>query len=99
MGYGSYGGIAKLDSGTNWTGEDGTYKLTTLLYAGTRIRTFHPKGTDQSTNYYSPQMMVGTEDGQVLLWGYSNNNNLGHHATATWSSTGRSMMFGGGVGR
>ena len=21
------------------------------------------------------------------------------HATATWSSTGRSMMFGGGVGR
>ena len=22
-------------------------------------------------------MMVGTDDGQVLLWGYSNNNNLG----------------------
>ena len=37
-------------------------------------------------------MMVGTDDGQVLLWGYSNNNNLGH-ATATWSSTGRSMMW------
>ena len=43
-------------------------------------------------------MMVGTEDGQVLLWGYSNNNNQ-VLPLATWSSTGRSMMFGGGVGR
>jgi len=43
--------------------------------------------------------MVGTEDGQVLLWGYSNNNNLGHHATATWSSTGRAMMWNAGIGR
>ena len=100
FGYGGYGGPANPIAGTNWTGEDGTYKPHhTFVPAGTRIRTFHPKGTDQSTNYYSPQMMVGTEDGQVLLWGYSNNNNLGHHATATWSSTGRSMMFGGGVGR
>ena len=67
--------------------------------AGTRIRTMYAKGTDNSSNYYSPQMMVGTDDGQVLLWGYSNNNNLGHHATATWSSTGRSMMWNAGIGR
>ena len=100
QGYSSYGGLANPIAGTNWTGEDGTYKpFHTYIPAGTRIRTMYAKGTDNSSNYYSPQMMVGTDDGQVLLWGYSNNNNLGHHATATWSSTGRALMWNAGVGR
>jgi len=100
QGYSGYGGLANPIAGTNWTGEDGTYKpFHTYIPAGTRIRTMYAKGTDNSSNYYSPQMMVGTDDGQVLLWGYSNNNNLGHHATATYSSTGRSMMWNAGIGR
>ena len=57
------------------------------------------QGIDQGTSYYGLQPWVGTEDGQALLWGYSNNNNLGHHATATWSSTGRPMMWQAGIGR
>ncbi len=69
QGYSSYGGLANPIAGTNWTGEDGTYKpFHTYIPAGTRIRTMYAKGTDNSSNYYSPQMMVGTDDGQVLLW-------------------------------
>ena len=95
-----YGSMPNPVAGDNWNGEDGTYKpFHAFVPAGTRIRTMCIQGIDQSTNYYGLQPMVGTEDGQVLLWGYSNNNNLGHHATATWSSTGRAMMWNAGIGR
>ena len=87
-------------AGDNWNGEDGTYKpFHSFVPAGTRIKTMCIQGIDQSTNYYGLQPWVGTEDGQTLMWGYSNNNNLGHHASATYSSTGRSMMLNPGIGR
>ena len=95
-----YSSMPNPIAGDNWNGEDGTYKpYHAYVPAGTRIRTMCIQGVDQSTNYYGLQPWVGTEDGQALLWGYSSNNNLGHHATATWSSTGRAMMWQAGNGR
>ena len=95
-----YGSMPNPLAGDNWNGEDGTYKpFHSFVPAGTRIKTMCIQGIDQSTNYYGLQPWVGTEDGQTLMWGYSNNNNLGHHATATYSSTGRSMMLNPGIGR
>ena len=79
-GYSSYGGLANPIHGTNWTGEDGTYKLfhtyIPLLELELELCTAKVLIIHQTT---TPQMMVGTDDGQVLLWGYSNNNNLGRN--------------------
>ena len=96
----AYSSMPNPIAGDNWNGEDGTYKpYHAYVPAGTRIRTMCIQGLDEGTSYYGLQPWVGTEDGQALLWGYSNNNNLGHHATATWSSTGRPMMWQAGIGR
>jgi hypothetical protein len=87
-------------AGDSWNGEDGTYKpYHAYVPAGTRIRTMCIQGIDQGTSYYGLQPWVGTEDGQCLLWGFSNANNLGHHGPATYSNTGRPLMWGACNGR
>jgi hypothetical protein len=72
QGYDSYNTMPNWYAGTNWTGEDGTYKpFHANIPAGDKIVAMNIVGTWQSTNYYGLIPTLMTEKGQVFGWGFS----------------------------
>ena len=71
QGYDAYNTMPNWFAGSNWNGEDGTYKpFHANVPAGDKIVAMHINGTWQSTNYYGMIPMVMTEKGQLYAWGF-----------------------------
>ena len=105
QGYDSYNEGGNPIAGGNWTGEDGTYKpYHKYVPAGAKISHMIPQGCYQSTNYFGNMPWVITEDGQILLWGfsgYSSNegNHLNGHNHWCYNSNNNGQMTNPGIGR
>lgn len=83
MGYDNYDNIPNPYAGSNWNGEDGTYKPhIAFVPAGDRINFIQNGGGYQTTNYYGLQAVMCTENGQVnqtgFAWRWAESSGFGH---------------------
>ena len=92
-------------SGSNWTGEDGTYKpYHQWGPAGSKIAHIIPQGVHQGTSYYGMMPWYITEDGQTQVIGFSGHstndgNHCGGHNSFNYNSNNNGQMINPGIGR